>query len=116
MGWWTGRAPGLSGVSDPGARGVKRSFEPGIDIQFGRHFETRGEREAYAKRRGLVGLSSEEYNREKNSSPSPSPDWSGLKDVMKDAYEEVAAGKGPSHLVTDLQNNVIVEENHGRSA
>jgi len=113
-GWYSGRGPGLAGVAEPGTRGVKRTFQPGYDIQFGQHFETRKEQEAFAKARGLVPVGPEEFERNRKNAKEPDPDFSGLTDAMKDAWDEVKAGKHPppppvtvgddSNIIGDLIN------------
>jgi hypothetical protein len=101
-------------VAEPGTRGVKRTFNPGYDIQFGQHFETRKEQEAFAKARGLVPLGSEEFERSRKNASEPELKFDGLTDAMKDAYAEVEAGKHPppppvtvgddSNIIGDLIN------------
>jgi hypothetical protein len=91
------RAPGLAGVEEPSTRGIRRTFQPGYDVQSGRVFNSRTEREKWAKGRGLEGLGPEEFKRTKDAVPSdPEPDFSGLPAAMNDAYNETKAGvKGP---------------------
>lgn len=107
------KAPGLAGVSEPGTRGIDRTFKAGYDVQAGRIFYDRAERDKYLKRRGLIGLGPQEYQRTLNQSHSdPEPDYSGLEEKMKEAYAENEAGKITKHLVTDAKtlNPVIAKE------
>jgi len=104
------RAPGLAGVEEPSTRGVHRSFQPGYDVQAGRHFNSRSEREQWAKSKGLEGLGETEYRRTVAAAPAePEPDFSTLKDTIADAYEEVAAGKqGPPLARIDSDTKPII--------
>lgn len=107
------QAPGLAGVSEPGSRGIDRTFTPGYDIQSGRIFADRADRDKYLRERKLIALGPEEYKRSVNSSHSePEPDYSGLVPAMKEAYAENEAGKITPHLIVDSKtiNPVIAKE------
>lgn len=109
--WRTG--PGLGGVWEPGTRGVTRTFTPGgYDIQAGRSFDSLRERESYLKSRGLVALGPEEYKRTIDSANEPQPDFSRLPEAMKDAWDEVKAGKAapPVARMDDLSQVTLTKE------
>lgn len=106
-------SPGLAGVSEPGTRGVDRTFQPGYDIQSGKTFYDRAQRDAYLKKRGLIGLGPEEFKRTLDASKTDlEGDYSGLVPAMKEAYEENESGKITPHLIVDSKtiNPVIVKE------
>lgn len=107
------QAPGLAGVSEPGTRGVDRTFQPGYDVQAGRTFYDRSQRDAYLRKRKLIGLGPEEFKRTLDrSSVDPEPDYSGLVPAMKEAYAENESGKITPHLIVDSKtiNPVIAKE------
>jgi len=109
---WT-KAPGLAGCAEPSTRGVERTFKPGYDIQAGRHFNDRAERDRYLKRRGLMALGPDEFKRSMAAAKvDPEPDYSGLVPAMKEAYEENRAGKVTPHLIVDSKelNPVIAHK------
>lgn len=103
-------APGLAGVTEPGTRGIRKTFEPGTyDVQAGRSFASLKERDDYLKRRGLVALGPEEFKRTIDSTNEPQPDFSTLPAAMKDAWEEVEAGKASGLPLAKLDENVPVQ-------
>lgn len=101
---WT-RAPGLAGVSEPGTRGIAKSFNPGqYDVQAGRVFESRTERDKYVKSRGLVAMGADEYRRSVNGvsgDPEPKFEKAKLREAMEASYAEQKAGKITPHNVID---------------
>ena len=98
------QAPGLSGCSEPGQRGIDATFRSGYDVQAGRYFYDRAERDKYLKKRGLIGLGPQEFERSLNASVvDPEPKFEGLETAIKEAYEENAAGKVSPHLVVDAK-------------
>jgi len=88
------RAPGLAGVEEPGTRGISRSFQPGYDVQSGRHFNTRADRDRYVKERGLVLMGPQEWDRTRKAMPErPEPDHATLPEAMEKSWQEMKAGK-----------------------
>lgn len=105
-------APGLGGVTEPGTRGVTKTFHPGAyDVQAGRRFDSLVERESYLKSRGLVALGPDEYKRTIATTNEPQPDFSTLPETMKEAWGELEAGKpAPPIAVMDENGNVTDKE------
>ena len=88
------KAPGLAGVSEPGTRGITRTFEPGrYDIQAGRSFASRSERDRYLKAKGLIAMGPEEFKRTRDNANEPEITLPNIKDAMKEAWEEASSSK-----------------------
>lgn len=108
------KAPGLGGVSEPSTRGVRPTFKPGFDVQLGRHFNTRSERDSYAKSRGLEIVGPEEWKRNADAGKRETEiTRAELTEVMKDAWDQVKAdeakGKPADPLpVLDLKSNEVI--------
>jgi len=96
------QAPGLAGVEEPGTRGVSRSFEPGHDVQSGRFFNTRAERDRYVKGRGLELMGPKEWDRTFKALPSGprEPDRATLEEAAQKSWERLQAGERPEHMET----------------
>jgi hypothetical protein len=95
------RAPGLAGVSEPGTRGVSRSFEPGHDVQSGRWFNDRAERDRYVKGRGLELMGPKEWDRTMKSLPDPTdrePNRATLEKAAQKSWERLQAGERPEPM------------------
>jgi hypothetical protein len=94
------KAPGLAGVSEPGTRGVTRTFQPGYDVQSGKFFGDRAERDDYLKGRGLIALGPEEYKRTAAQTPSQPEtlELPGIQDAMNEAYEEAKSSREVARL------------------
>ena len=108
------KAPGLAGVSEPGTRGITRTFQPGYDVQSGRFFGDRSERDGYLKQRGLIGLGPDEYRRTANvvSSQSEKLELPGIQDAMKEAYEEAISSKETAPLPKLNPNEAMIADGY----
>ena len=94
-------APGLAGVSEPGTRGVSRSFEPGHDVQSGRYFNDRAERDRYVKGRGLELMGPKEWDRTMKAMPDPTdrePNRATLEEAAQKSWERLQAGERPEQM------------------
>ena len=93
------QAPGLAGVEEPGTRGVSRSFEPGHDVQSGRYFNSRAERDRYVKGRGLELMGPKEWDRTWKALPSErEPDRATLEEAAQKSWERLQAGEKPEPM------------------
>ena len=106
------KAPGLAGVSEPGTRGLTRTFHPGYDVQSGRFFESRSERDGYLKERGLVGLGPDEYRRTASQASSQPEELElpGIKDAMNEAYDEATSSKETPKLPKLNPNEAMIAD------
>lgn len=106
------RAPGLAGVEEPSTRGVSRSFEPGYDIQSGRYFNTRSERDRYVKARGLELMGPQEWDRTRKAMPE-SPEHKvnerALEEAAQKAWERLQAGERPEPMEEYKGEDAILE-------
>jgi hypothetical protein len=95
------RAPGLAGVSEPSTRGVSRSFEPGWDVQSGKYFNDRAERDKYVKGRGLELMGPKEWDRTMKALPDPTsrePDRATLEEAAEKSWQRLQAGERPEPM------------------
>ena len=93
------QAPGLAGVEEPSTRGVARSFEPGWDVQSGKYFNTRAERDRYVKGRGLELMGPKEWDRTLKNLPSErEPDRATLEEAAQKSWERLQAGDRPEKM------------------
>jgi hypothetical protein len=110
------KAPGLAGVSEPSTRGITRTFTPGYDIQLGKTFADRAERDRYLKSRGLEAVGPDEWHRNQSSMPSrqdSEPEFRDLGDVMKESWEETKSAEArgdpaPVLPVVDLKDGTVI--------
>ncbi len=102
--------PGIVGT-DTGARW----FKPGYDVQAGKVFEDRSQQQAWLRRTGKVEMGPEEYKRSVNNAHSPEPSFAGLKDAMKEAWEEtVVGGKVYKPAILDKQPDITIDSSKGK--
>ncbi len=107
------RAPGLAGVEEPGTRGVSRSFQPGHDIQSGRYFNTRSERDRYVKSRGLELMGPKEWDRTRKAlpeNPEPKVSEEKLAEACQKSWEELQAGHRPPPMEKFETDDAIITE------
>ena len=112
------KAPGLAGVSEPGTRGITRTFHPGYDVQSGKFFETRTERDGYLKARGLVGLGPDEYRRSA-SAATPQPDdiaLPGIDKAMNEAYEEATSSRETAPIPQINESEAMIADGGTKDA
>lgn len=104
------KAPGLAGVEEPGTRGVDRSFIPGMDIQSGRYFNTRAERDRYVKSKGLELMGPKEWDRTRKNLPSREPkvDETKLVDACEHAWQDLTAGRKAPPMEKYKDEDVIL--------
>lgn len=104
------KAPGLAGVEEPSTRGVRRTFHAGLDVQTGKYFQSRVERERYIRSRGLEIIGPEEHKRMLTQiTPDPEPEMAGLKDAMEKSWQELHAGKpAPPMGQIDLGKDIVM--------
>ena len=76
----------------PGLLGLETgsSFRPGYDVQLGKIFQSRSERDSHVKARGLVALGPDEYKRTMNTMHDSEPafDDAGFEEAAKRAWQE----------------------------
>jgi hypothetical protein len=106
------KAPGLAGVSEPGTRGITRTFHPGTyDVQAGRVFDSRSDREKWAKSRGLIGMGPEEYKRTMDNTNEPEVKLEGFRDAMEVGWQQAKSSRGVEPLPSvDTKDVAVVGE------
>ena len=93
-----------------GRMGGDKGIFPCYDIQAGRVFNDRKEKNAYLKSKGLVEMGPDEYKRSLSTPSQSEPDFSGLKEAMSEAWDEtVVQGKQYDHKV--LNDTKWIEAN-----
>ena len=85
-----------------GRIGGEKGRYPRYEIQAGRTFHSAKEENAYLKSKGLEKMGPDEYRRSVSYS-EPEPDYSGIKDCMKEAWAEAEAGIVHQHKVVDKE-------------
>lgn len=106
------RAPGLAGVEEPSTRGISRSFQPGYDIQSGRYFNSRSERDRYVKERGLVLMGPQEWDRTRKAQSethTPKINERALEEAAQKSWERLQAGERPERMEQFKEDEPILE-------
>jgi hypothetical protein len=112
-----GRCHGRLGIiylAFPGLLGVETgsSFKSGYDVQLGKSFDSRSERDSYVRQKGLVAMGPDEYRRTMNTMHDSEPafDDAGFEGAAKRAWQEtVVEGKvKPIHKL-DKDTHIAVD-------